>query len=180
MSTTSEQFDAVTAKCRSIFSSKLHDYGTAWRILRIPSVTDQIFIKANRIRNIEVKGESKIQDNISDEFMGIFNYGIVGLIQLQKGYSEQVDLSPEEALALYDEKMKLARQLMLNKNHDYEEAWRGMRISSYTDLILMKIKRVKQIEDLGGHTLASEGIDSNYLDMMNYAIFGLIRLGYDQ
>lgn len=180
MSTTNEQFDAVTAKCRGVFSKKLHDYGAAWRILRIPSVTDQLFIKANRIRNLEIKGESKIQDNIADEFMGIINYAIVGLIQLQQGSSERVDISPEEALTLYDEKMEMARQLMLNKNFDYEEAWRGMRISSYTDLILMKINRVKQIEDLGGHTLASEGIDSNYLDMLNYAAFGLIRLGYDK
>ncbi|MDD4641106.1 MAG: DUF1599 domain-containing protein [Bacteroidales bacterium] len=180
MSTTNEQFDAVTAKCRGVFSKKLHDYGAAWRILRIPSVTDQLFIKANRIRNLEIKGESKIQDNIADEFMGIINYAIVGLIQLQQGSSERVDINPEEALTLYDEKMEMARQLMLNKNFDYEEAWRGMRISSYTDLILMKINRVKQIEDLGGHTLASEGIDSNYLDMLNYAAFGLIRLGYDK
>jgi hypothetical protein len=180
MSKTNEQFDAVTAKCRSIFSKKLHDYGAAWRILRIPSVTDQLFIKANRIRNIEIKGESKIQDNIADEFMGIINYAIVGLIQFQQGFSEKVDITPEEALALYDEKMEMARQLMLNKNFDYEEAWRGMRISSYTDLILMKINRVKQIEDLGGQTIASEGIDSNYLDMLNYAAFGLIRLGYDK
>lgn len=180
MSTTNEQFDAVTALCRSVFFKKLHDYGAAWRILRIPSVTDQLFIKANRIRNLEIKGESKIQDNIADEFMGIINYSIVGLIQLQRGYSAQVDLSPEEALTLYDEKMEMAKQLMLNKNFDYDEAWRGMRISSYTDLILMKINRVKQIEELQGQTLVSEGIDANYLDMMNYAIFGLIRLGYDK
>ena len=179
MANTNMQFDAVVAQCRSVFSKKLHDYGAAWRILRPQSVTDQIFIKANRIRSLEVKGASRIEEGIRPEFIGIVNYGIIGLIQLELGYTEQVDLSPEEALAIYDEKISLAKNLMLDKNHDYDEAWRGMRIPSYTDLILMKLYRTKQIEDLGGQTLISEGIDANYLDMMNYAIFGLIRMDFD-
>jgi hypothetical protein len=180
MADTSAQFDAVVAQCRSVFSKKLHDYGAAWRILRTPSVTDQIFIKANRIRSIETKGKSRIDEDVRSEFMGIVNYGVVGLIQLERGYSEQVDLSNEAALELYDTKIAQAKQLMLDKNHDYDEAWRSMRIPSYTDLILMKLNRTKQIEDLGGHTLISEGIDANYLDMMNYALFGLIRLEFKE
>lgn len=180
MADTSTQFDAVVAQCRSVFSKKLHDYGAAWRILRTPSVTDQIFIKANRIRSIEIKGSSRIDEDVRSEFMGIVNYGVVGLIQLERGYSEQVDMSNEMALELYDAKIAQAKQLMLDKNHDYDEAWRSMRIPSYTDLILMKLNRTKQIEDLGGNTLISEGIDANYLDMMNYALFGLIRLEFNE
>lgn len=180
MADTSTQFDAVVAQCRSVFSKKLHDYGAAWRILRTPSVIDQIFIKANRIRSIEIKGSSRIDEDVRSEFMGIVNYGVVGLIQLERGYSEQVDMSNEMALELYDAKIAQAKQLMLDKNHDYDEAWRSMRIPSYTDLILMKLNRTKQIEDLGGNTLISEGIDANYLDMMNYALFGLIRLEFNE
>ena len=179
MADTNIQFDAVVAQCRSVFSEKLHDYGAAWRILRPQSVTDQIFIKANRIRSLEVKGNAKVEEGIRPEFIGIVNYGVVGLIQLELGYTEQIDLTPEEALDIYDRKISLARNLMMNKNHDYDEAWRSMRIPSYTDLILMKLYRTKQIEDLGGQTLISEGIDANYLDMMNYAIFGLIRMEFD-
>ncbi|HET9571301.1 MAG TPA: DUF1599 domain-containing protein [Bacteroidales bacterium] len=180
MADTNAQFDAVTAQCRSVFSKKLHDYGAAWRILRPQSVTDQIFIKANRIRSLETKGNAKVDEGIRPEFMGIVNYGIVGLIQLELGPAEQVDLNVDEALDLYDQKIAQAKNLMLDKNHDYDEAWRSMRIPSYTDLILMKLHRTKQIEDLRGKTLASEGIDANYLDMMNYAIFGLIRMEFDE
>jgi len=179
MADTNAQFDAVAAQCRSVFSKKLHDYGAAWRILRPQSVTDQIFIKANRIRSLETKGTSKVDEGIRPEFMGVVNYGIVGLIQLERGSADQIDLTVEEAMDFYDQKMAQAKSLMLNKNHDYDEAWRSMRIPSYTDLILMKLHRTKQIEDLGGETLVSEGIDANYLDMMNYAIFGLIRMEFD-
>lgn len=180
MADTNAQFDTVTAQCRSVFTKKLHDYGPAWRILRPQSVTDQIYIKANRIRSLETKGNAKVDEGIRPEFMGIVNYGVVGLIQLELGSSDQVDLSEEAALSLYDEKIAQAKSLMLDKNHDYDEAWRSMRIPSYTDLILMKIHRTKQMEDLDGMTLVSEGIDANYLDMMNYAIFGLIRMEFDE
>jgi len=179
MADTNAQFDAVAAQCRSVFSKKLHDYGAAWRILRPQSVTDQIFIKANRIRSLETKGNAKVDEGIRPEFMGIVNYGVVGLIQLELGSADQVDLTEEEAMNLYDQKITQAKSLMLDKNHDYDEAWRSMRIPSYTDLILMKLHRTKQIEDLGGVTLVSEGIDANYLDMMNYALFGLIRMEFD-
>lgn len=178
MVNTDLQFDAVVAECRSVFSKKLHDYGAAWRILRPQSVTDQLFIKANRIRSLEVKGTSRVQEGVWPEFVGIVNYGVIGLIQLELGYVEQVDVSPEEALKLYDERIHRAKTLMMDKNHDYDEAWRSMRIPSYTDLILMKLHRTKQIENLDGQTLISEGIDANYLDMMNYAIFGLIRMRF--
>jgi hypothetical protein len=180
MADTNAQFDAVVAQCRSVFSKKLHDYAAAWRILRSTAVTDQIFIKANRIRSLEIKGSSKIDEGIRSELMGIVNYGVVGLIQLEQGFAERIDMENEEAMRLYDEKITMAKQLMLDKNSDYDEAWRSMRVSSYTDLILMKLNRTKQIEDLGGKTLISEGIDANYLDMMNYAIFGLIRLEFDK
>jgi hypothetical protein len=180
MADTNAQFDAVAAQCRSVFSKKLHDYGAAWRILRPQSVTDQIFIKANRIRSLETKGNAKVDEGIRPEFMGIVNYGVVGLIQLELGSADQVDLSVEESMNLYDQKINQAKSLMLDKNHDYDEAWRSMRIPSYTDLILMKLHRTKQIEDLGGITLVSEGIDANYLDMMNYALFGLIRMEFDE
>ena len=180
MADTNAQFDAVAAQCRSVFSKKLHDYGAAWRILRPQSVTDQIFIKANRIRSLETKGNAKVDEGIRPEFMGIVNYGVVGLIQLELGSADQVDLSVEESMNLYDQKITQAKSLMLDKNHDYDEAWRSMRIPSYTDLILMKLHRTKQIEDLGGITLVSEGIDANYLDMMNYALFGLIRMEFDE
>jgi hypothetical protein len=179
MADTNLQFDAVAAQCRLVFSRKLHDYGAAWRILRPQSVTDQLFIKANRIRSIEMKKQARVDEGIRPEFIAIVNYGVVGLLQLERGYAEQVDLTPDEALHLYDQKIAQAKSLMMDKNHDYDEAWRSMRVPSYTDLILMKLYRTKQIEDLDGETLASEGIDANYLDMMNYAIFGLIRLEFD-
>jgi len=176
MADTSSQFDAVVAQCRNLYSRKLHDYGAAWRILRPESVTDQLFIKANRIRSIEIKGESKVPEDIRTELQGIVNYGAIALIQLELGYSEQLDMTPEAALRKYDEKLAWAKSLMMDKNHDYDEVWRSMRIQSYTDLILMKLHRTKQIENLSGKTLVSEGIDANYLDMINYAVFGLIRL----
>ena len=165
------------AECRSLFVKKLHDYGAAWRILRPSSLTDQIYIKANRIRSLEMKGVSLVGEGIRPEFIGIVNYALIGLIQLEKGLSEKPDdMSVEEAVEAYDKHANEALQLMLRKNHDYDEAWRMMRISSYTDLILMKVFRTKQIEMLQGDTLVSEGVDANYLDMLNYAVFGLIKL----
>ena len=174
---TKEQFEKVMAECRTLFVKKLHDYGAAWRILRPSSLTDQIYIKANRIRSLEMKGVSLVGEGIRPEFIGIVNYAIIGLIQLEKGFSEKPDdMSVEEAVEAYDKHANEALQLMLRKNHDYDEAWRMMRISSYTDLILMKVFRTKQIEMLQGDTLVSEGVDANYLDMLNYAVFGLIKL----
>ncbi len=168
-------------ECRSLFAKKLHDYGPAWRILRPSSLTDQIYIKANRIRSIETKGEALVDEGIRPEFIGIVNYAIIGLIQLDLGFSDVVDdMTVDDALAAYDKHAKEAMSLMLKKNHDYDEAWRGMRISSYTDLILMKIFRTKQIESLNGDTLVSEGIDANYMDMLNYAVFGLIKLTFGE
>ena len=176
--TTEEQFRAVMAECREVFAKKLHDYGASWRILRIPSLTDQLFIKANRIRTLELK-ESQVNEGIRPEFIAIVNYAIIGLIQLELGYAEKPDdMNAGQALQAYDRHAEQSLQLMLRKNHDYDEAWRKMRISSYTDLILTKIFRTKQIEDLGGKTLVSEGIDANYMDMMNYAVFGLIKLTF--
>ena len=176
MDKTQEQFSQAMAGCREIFTKKLHDYGAAWRIMRPSSVTDQILIKANRIRSLEVKGVSLVGEGIYPEFQAIVNYGIVGMIQLELGYAEREDLTPEQALAYYDKYAQVALQLMCRKNHDYDEAWRAMRISSYTDLILMKIYRTKEIEGNDGQTLISEGIDANYLDMINYSVFGLIKL----
>ena len=175
---TEEQFKLIMAKCRDTFSKKLHDYGCAWRIMRPISVTDQILIKANRIRSLQVKGVSLVGEGIYPEFMAIVNYGIIGLIQLEFGYAEREDMTDEEALANYDKYAQKALELMLRKNHDYDEAWRAMRVSSYTDLILMKIYRTKQIEGNGGKTLVSEGIDANYMDMINYSVFGLIKLEF--
>ena len=175
---TEEQFKLIMAKCRDTFSKKLRDYGCAWRIMRPISVTDQILIKANRIRSLEVKGVSLVGEGIYPEFMAIVNYGIIGLIQLEFGYAEREDMTDEEALANYDKYAQKALELMLRKNHDYDEAWRAMRVSSYTDLILMKIYRTKQIEGNGGKTLVSEGIDANYMDMINYSVFGLIKLEF--
>ncbi|MBP5307116.1 MAG: DUF1599 domain-containing protein [Paludibacteraceae bacterium] len=174
--TTEEQFDKEARACRDVFEKKLKDYGAAWRILRPASLTDQIFIKANRIRTIETKGESLVDEGIRPELIGIVNYAVIGLIQLELGYADKDDLSPSEALSLYDDKMNMTLELMKAKNHDYDEAWRDMRTQSYTDLILMKLYRTKQIEDHQGKTLVSEGIDANYMDMINYAVFGLIRL----
>lgn len=173
---TSEQFKKVMSNCRELFVKKMHDYGSAWRIMRPVSVTDQIYIKANRIRSIEVKGEALIDEGVVPEFIAIINYGIIGLIQLELGAADGDDLTPERTLELYDKYAAEALELMLRKNHDYDEAWRGMRVSSYTDLILMKIFRTKQIEELEGKTLVSEGVSANYMDMMNYAAFGLIKL----
>lgn len=180
MEETKQQFEHVIEVCRNLFEKKLHDYGAAWRIMRPSSVTDQIFIKANRIRSIEVKGVALVDEGIRSEFIAIVNYGIVGLIQLELGYSEKDDLTVERALELYDIYARKALELMLAKNHDYGEAWRSMRISSYTDLILMKIYRTKQIEELNGDTLVSEGIDANYMDMINYSVFGLIKLDFGE
>lgn len=177
---TQQQFEQVMAECRELFAKKLHDYGAAWRIMRPSSVTDQIYIKANRIRSIEVKGVALVDEGIRPEFIAIVNYGIVALIQLELGYAEKEDLTPEQALELYDKYAQTALELMLKKNHDYDEAWRGMRISSYTDLILMKLYRTKQIESLSGATLVSEGVDANYMDMINYAVFGLIKLQFGE
>ena len=177
---TRKQFEQVMAECRELFAKKLHDYGAAWRIMRPISVTDQIFIKANRIRSLEVKGVSLVGEGIYPEFMAIVNYGIIGLIQLELGFADREDLSADQALEYYDKYAHVTLELMLKKNHDYDEAWRSMRISSYTDLILMKIYRTKQIEDLQGETLVSEGIDANYMDMINYSVFGLIKLKFGE
>ena len=177
--TTEEQFRSVLAECREVFAKKLQDYGAAWRILRIPSLTDQLYIKANRIRSLELKGESRVGEGIRPEFIGIVNYAIIGLIQLEHGFAEKPDdMSVEQAMAEYERQAEKSLQLMLRKNHDYDEAWRGMRVSSYTDLILQKIFRTKQIEELDGAVWVSEGIDANYMDMMNYAVFGLIKLTF--
>ncbi len=179
MEHTNQQFERILSICRDLFVKKLHDYGAAWRIMRPSSVTDQIFIKANRIRSIETKGITLVGEDIRSEFIAIVNYGIIGLIQLEIGYSESADMPEEEALELYNKYAREALNLMIAKNHDYDEAWRSMRISSYTDLILMKIYRTKQIESHSGQTIVSEGIDANYLDMINYSIFGLIKIEFD-
>jgi hypothetical protein len=175
MKKTNQQFDQVIAECRSVYLKKMEDYGTAWRILRPISLTDQIYIKARRIRSIEEKGISKVNEGIRPEFTGIINYAIMGLIQLELGPSEK-ELDKSNSLELYDSYFQKAKKLMQDKNHDYGEAWRKMRISSYTDLILMKLKRIKQIEDNEGKTIVSEGIDANYLDIINYAVFALIKI----
>ena len=177
---TNQQFDTVIAICREIFEKKLKDYGSSWRIMRPESITDQIFIKANRIRSLEIKGSSKVGEGIRPEFIAIVNYGVIGLIQLQLGFADTTDIDNEKALELYDKHINSTKELMYAKNHDYGEAWRGMRISSYTDLILTKIYRTKQIEKNDGQTLISEGIDANYMDMINYALFGLIKLEFEE
>lgn len=177
---TNQQFEAVLNTCREIFEKKLKDYGSSWRIMRPESVTDQIFIKANRIRSLEIKGESKVEEGIKPEFIAIVNYGIIGLIQLELGFSDTTDINNQKALELYQKHMNTTKLLMYAKNHDYDEAWRNMRISSYTDLILMKIYRTKQIEKNDGQTLISEGVDANYMDMVNYALFGLIKLEFEK
>ena len=180
MKDTKQQFEHVIAICRDLFAKKLHDYGAAWRIMRPSSVTDQIFIKANRIRSIEIKGVTLVNEGIRPEFIAIVNYGIIGLIHLEQGYAETDDMTEQQALEQYDKHAKAALELMLAKNHDYDEAWRSMRITSYTDLILMKIYRTKQIEALSGNTLVSEGIDANYMDMINYSVFALIKLEFGE
>ncbi|WP_128331223.1 DUF1599 domain-containing protein [Apibacter sp. HY039] len=176
MKNTSQQFDSVISICRKLFENKLSDYGAAWRILRLPSLTDQIYIKANRIRTIQQKGEQKIDENIEGEFIAIINYSAIALIQLEKGVVEQPDINSTKALEFYDIKISEAKELMNNKNHDYGEAWREMRISSITDMILQKLLRIKQIEDNEGKTLVSEGLEANYNDILNYAVFALILI----
>ena len=173
---TNQQFDEALSLCRNIFVRKLRDYGPSWRIMRPAAVTDQLFIKAKRIRSLETKRVSAVGEGLLTEFIAIVNYGIIGLIQLRLGAADSKDISVERAVEFYDAVAEQARTLMIAKNHDYDEAWRGMRVLSYTDLILMKIERVKEIEDHRGHTEISEGIDANYMDMINYAVFGIIKL----
>ena len=173
---TEQQFRDVIRECRTLFENKLHDYSASWRILRPSSLTDQLFIKAKRIRSLEIKKESLVGEGIRPEFIGLINYGIIGLIQLDKGYVDEVDVTNAEALELYDKFSQVALELMIKKNHDYDEAWRSMRVSSYTDFILTKIQRIKEIEDINGATLVPEGIDANYMDIINYAVFGVIKL----
>ncbi len=176
MKDTSKQYDAIINTCRELFVNKMKDYGCAWRILRLPSLTDQIFIKAQRIRGLQENEVRKVDEDEKPEFIGIINYSIMALIQLELGVATQPDLSVDEAMRFYDEKIDLAKKLMENKNHDYGEVWRDMRVSSLTDLIIQKLLRVKQIEDNKGKTLVSEGIDANYQDMINYAVFAMILM----
>ena len=175
---TNKEFEDIMAECRELFAKKLHDYGASWRILRPSSLTDQLFIKAKRIRSLEIKKESLVGEGIRPEFVALINYGIVGLIQTEKGFADTVDITVDEALELYDRYANEALELMKRKNHDYDEAWRSMRVSSYTDFILTKLQRIKEIEDLNGETLVSEGVEGNYMDIINYAVFGAIKLGY--
>lgn len=172
---TLDQFDKALAVCRDIFEKKLKDYGASWRIMRPRSITDQLYIKAKRIRTLE-EGEAMVDEGILGEFMAIVNYGIVGLIQLEHGYADEVDMTPAQAMALYDANVRMTRELLAAKTHDYGDAWRGMRVNSYTDFILTKLQRVKEIESNHGKTLVSEGVDSNYMDIINYAIFAIIKL----
>lgn len=176
MSITSQEYDKVIVICRQLYINKMKDYGPAWRILRLPSVTDQIYIKAQRIRSLQVNDIRKVNEDETGEFIGIINYSVMALIQLDLGFVDQPDLDSAKAIQLYDEKVALTKSLMEDKNHDYGEAWREMRVSSLTDLILMKVFRVKQIEDNEGETIISEGVDANYMDMINYSVFALIRL----
>lgn len=176
MSQTIEQYNNIIAQCKDIYLKKIKDYGTSWRLLRPSSLTDQIFIKAQRIRTIDQKGIQKVADSIENEFMGIVNYGIITLIQLSLSEDEPEDLSKEVAEKLFDKKAVEVRDVMLNKNHDYGEAWRDMRISSFTDLILTKVKRIRQIEDNEGQTIISEGVEANVHDIINYAVFALIKI----
>jgi hypothetical protein len=177
MNTTILEYDSIIKKCEDIFANKMKDYGSAWRILRISSLTDQIFIKAQRIRSIESKGMQKIDEGVFNEFIGIVNYSVIGLIQIDLGVSEQPeDLRYDKVINMFKTHVLTSKELMIDKNHDYGEAWRDMRVSSLTDLILQKLLRVKQIEDNNGSTIISEGIDANYLDMLNYAVFALIKL----
>jgi hypothetical protein len=180
MNRTEEQFDKAIEICRDLFTRKTRDYGTAWRILRPTSITDQILIKANRIRSIEIKGVNMVGEGIREEFIAIVNYAVMGLIQLERSFSDVPDMNSKIAIEEYDKKVTAAKELMLRKNHDYGEAWRSMRISSYTDMILQKLQRTKQIENNEGVTVASEGIDANYLDMLNYAVFALIKLEFGE
>ena len=176
MQQTSVLFDEVIATCRELFIKKTKDYGTAWRILRLPSLTDQIYIKALRIRSLQELASRKIDEGERSEFIGIINYAIMALVQIEKGVADEPDLDLEQALELYDEQVKITKSLMEDKNHDYGEAWKDLRVSPLTDLILQKLLRVKQIEDNQGKTLVSEGIEANYQDIINYAVFALIHL----
>lgn len=176
MEKTLREYNLELDSCRELFYKKTKDYGTAWRVLRPSSLTDQIFIKAQRIRTLQEKGVSKVGEGIHDEFVGIVNYSIMALIQCELGIEGKMELTADEAISLYDKHAFATRDLMMKKNHDYGQAWRNMRISSLTDLILMKILRIKQIEDNSGHTLVSEGIEAGYADMMNYSIFALILM----
>ncbi len=178
MSNTLQEFDTIVSICKDVFVKKMHDYGVAWRILRLPSITDQIYIKAQRIRSIEEKGMNKVDEGVYPEFMGIVNYALMAQIQLAltPASIENSNMSYDEVTALYDAYAQKAKDLLSDKNHDYDEAWRNMRISSITDIILMKILRIKQIENLNQQTLISEGIDANYYDIFNYAVFALIKL----
>ena len=180
MQQTSKQYDDVIEKCRSLYTKKLKDYGSAWRILRLPSLTDQIFIKAQRIRQLQQNSTRKVDEGEVSEFMGIINYAVMALIQLEKGVVEQPDISNDEAVKMYDKHVTFTKKLMEDKNHDYGEAWRDMRVNSLTDLILQKLLRVKQIEDNEGKTIVSEGIDANYQDMINYAVFALILINENE
>lgn len=173
---TEQQYKEIISECKEIFSKKTKDYGTAWRILRLPSITDQIFIKAQRIRSIQEKGENKVGEDISNEFIGIINYCIIAIIQMELNGTEEMEIPFEKLEPMYDKVSEDTRNLLNAKNHDYGEAWRDMRVSSMTDIILMKLMRVKQIEDNAGQTLISEGIDANYQDMINYSVFCLIKL----
>lgn len=173
---TGKEFKETMTACRNVFADKLKDYGASWRILRPTSLTDQLFIKAKNIRTFEITHKSLVGDSMRSDFMALINYGIIGLIQLEKGFVDHVDISSEEALSLYDKYANNAFELMTRKNHDYGEAWRDMRVSSFTDIILTKLARVKEIEDNDGKTIASEGIASNYMDIINYAVFGAIRI----
>ena len=173
---TLHEYKEVIATCKGLFAKKTHDYGTAWRVLRLPSITDQLYIKAQRIRSIQDKGVQKVEDPIKDEFIGIVNYCIIAMIQLSLTESENLDVNWKELEPLYDQVVEETFHLLQNKNHDYGEAWREMRVSSITDIILMKLLRVKQIEDNQGKTLASEGVRANYQDMINYAVFCLIKV----
>lgn len=176
MSDTNKQFDRALSMCREVFENKLADYGPSWRILRPEAVTDQIFIKAKRIRSLQIKKFSAVGEGILPEFVAIVNYAAIGIIQLRKGFADCKDITNDEALRLYDEVMAESKALMIRKNHDYDEAWRSMRVLSYVDLILQKINRTKEIEDHSGVTNVSEGIDANYFDMINYSVFGIIKL----
>lgn len=176
MPSTLQEYDAVIAHCRELFEAKLQDYGLAWRILRLPSLTDQIFIKAQRLRSVEEKKSQLVEDRPEEEYLGIFNYSVMALIQLDQGVAQQPDLQASEALEVYQKEIGKARELMQRKNHDYGEAWREMRLSSITDIILQKLLRIKQIENNQGRTTHSEGLEANYQDILNYAAFALIKM----
>ena len=180
MDKTSQQFNEVIKMCKDVFLKKMEDYGSAWRILRTPSLTDQIYIKANRIRSIEEKGIKRVNEGIKPEFIGIVNYSVMAMIQLDLGANEEIEMDKDKVVDLYEKYFYAAKSLMEDKNHDYGEAWRNMRVSSLTDIILMKLQRIKQIEDKEGKTFVSEGVDANYNDIINYSVFALIKLNEDQ